>query len=53
MSEKFLCDETGLELSEYAAAAALIAVMTATLFHLLGNTIGEKIIGLAAKVGLR
>lgn len=52
-SNKFLRDETGLELSEYAVAAALIAVATATLFQTLGNTIGAIITDLAARVGVQ
>lgn len=40
---KFLRDETGLELSEYAVAASLVAVATVAAFTLLGNNIGARI----------
>ncbi|MGE0129714.1 MAG: Flp family type IVb pilin [Blastocatellales bacterium] len=40
---KFLKDETGLELSEYAVGAALIAIGCVTLFSDLGTAIGSKI----------
>ena len=39
----FLKDETGLELSEYAVAAALIVIGVITAFTGLGNTIANKI----------
>ena len=39
-------DETGLELSEYAVAAALIAVALVTAFTALGTTIGNVITNL-------
>ena len=47
MIRKFFSDETGLELSEYAVAAALIALATVAAFQLLGTNIGIKITGLA------
>ena len=47
MFSKFFRDETGLELSEYAVAAALIAVATVLAFDLLGTNITAKIEGLA------
>jgi pilus assembly protein Flp/PilA len=47
MFSKFLKDETGLELSEYAVAAALVAVATVAAFQLLGTNIGTKINTLA------
>ena len=47
MIKKFLRDETGLELSEYAVAAALVAVATVMAYQLLGSSIGTKIEGLA------
>ena len=50
MIRKFLCDEKGLELSEYAVAAALIALATATAFQLLGTNITSKITDLANNV---
>ncbi len=39
----FFKDETGLELSEYAVAAALIIIGVITAFTGLGNTIANKI----------
>ena len=50
MIRKFLSDETGLELSEYAVAAALIALATVGAFQLLGTNITGKITGLANTV---
>jgi pilus assembly protein Flp/PilA len=50
MLKKFLRDETGLELSEYAVAAALIAIATVTAFQLLGGNITNKITDLANNV---
>jgi pilus assembly protein Flp/PilA len=47
MFKKFLKDETGLELSEYAVAAALVAVATVAAFQLLGTNIGSRINTLA------
>ena len=47
MIKRFFADETGLELSEYAVAAALIALATVAAFQLLGTNIGAKITGLA------
>ena len=50
MIKKFLRDETGLELSEYAVAAALVALAVITAFGTLGNNIGVKITNLATKI---
>ncbi len=50
MIKKFLRDETGLELSEYAIAAALVALAAVTAFQLLGTNIGTKITALANQV---
>ena len=50
MIKKFFNDETGLELSEYAVAAALIALATVAAFQLLGTNIAGKITGLANTV---
>lgn len=47
MFTKFFRDETGLELSEYAVAAALVAVATIMAFEFLGSSIGTKIESLA------
>ena len=50
MIRKFLTDEKGLELSEYAVAAALIALATVAAFQLLGTNITSKITDLANNV---
>jgi pilus assembly protein Flp/PilA len=50
MFRKFLKDETGLELSEYAVAAALVAVATVAAFQLLGSQIGVRINTLAGYI---
>jgi pilus assembly protein Flp/PilA len=47
MIKRFLRDETGLELSEYAVAAALVALAAVAAFQLLGSNIGTKINSLA------
>ncbi|HEX6044744.1 MAG TPA: hypothetical protein VFZ22_09680 [Pyrinomonadaceae bacterium] len=47
MFSKFFRDETGLELSEYAVAAALVAVAAVLAFELLGTNIAGKITALA------
>jgi Flp pilus assembly pilin Flp len=49
--KKFLLNETGLELSEYAVAAALVAIAVAGAFSALGNAIGVKLNELVARVG--
>ena len=51
MIKKFFQDETGLELSEYAVAAALVALAVITAFTTLGTNIGTKINNLAGKIG--
>jgi len=43
MLKKFFRDETGLELSEYAVAAALVALAVITAFTNLGAAIGGRI----------
>ncbi|HKP46906.1 MAG TPA: hypothetical protein VJT50_09920 [Pyrinomonadaceae bacterium] len=48
---KFLSDETGLELSEYAVAAALIAIAVAGAFTALGGAIGARLNQLVSRVG--
>ncbi len=50
MLKKFFSDETGLELSEYAVAAALIAIATVAAFQLLGTTISDRINTLAGRI---
>ncbi len=47
MIKRFFQDETGLELSEYAVAAALVAIAAVTAFTLLGGNIALKINQLA------
>jgi Flp pilus assembly pilin Flp len=48
--KNFLLDETGLELSEYAVAAALVALAVAAAFTLLGDAIGIRLNQLATRV---
>ena len=43
MLKTFLKDEAGLELSEYAVAAALVAIAVAGVFTSLGDAISEKV----------
>ena len=50
MIKRFMRDETGLELSEYAVAAALIALATVGAFSGLGTTIKGAIDSLAGKL---
>jgi pilus assembly protein Flp/PilA len=50
MIKRFFRDETGLELSEYAVAAALVALAAVAAFQLLGTNIGTKINELAGKI---
>ena len=47
MFKKFLKDESGLELSEYAVAAALVALACVVAFQTLGTQIGARIDTLA------
>jgi len=47
MIKRFFRDETGLELSEYAVAAALVALACVAAFQLLGTNIAGKINTLA------
>jgi pilus assembly protein Flp/PilA len=51
MIKNFLQDETGLELSEYAVAAALIALGCVTAFTSLGGAIKGKINTLVTTLG--
>ncbi len=48
---KFLVNETGLELSEYAVAAALVAMAVVAAFTLLGDAIGVRLNVLATRIG--
>ncbi len=50
MIKKFFCDETGLELSEYAVAAALVAIAVVGAFAALGTTISDKIGELSGRI---
>ncbi len=50
MIKNFLRDETGLELSEYAVAAALIALAVVGVFTTLGGNIKTVINNLADKI---
>ncbi len=43
MIRNFLQDETGLELSEYALAAALVALAVVGVFTTLGNAVKDQI----------
>jgi Flp pilus assembly pilin Flp len=47
MIKNFFRDEAGLELSEYAVAAALVAIATILGFNLLGVNIATRIQTLA------
>jgi pilus assembly protein Flp/PilA len=46
----FLLDETGLELSEYAVAAALVAMAVVAAFSALGSAIGARLNVLVTRV---
>jgi pilus assembly protein Flp/PilA len=50
MLKRFMKDETGLELSEYAVAAALVALAAVLAFQTLGGAISTKINDLATKI---
>jgi pilus assembly protein Flp/PilA len=50
MIRKFFRDETGLELSEYAVAASLVAIAVVAAFTALGTAISTRINGLAATI---
>lgn len=47
---RFLLDETGLELSEYAVAAALVAIAVVTAFTTLGDAISVRLNVLVSRV---
>lgn len=51
MIRRFLSDETGLELSEYAVAAALIVITIVGTITMLGDNITNRIRTLANTVG--
>jgi Flp pilus assembly pilin Flp len=48
--KSFFLDETGLELSEYAVAAALVAIAVVGAFTALGTAISDKITALGTKI---
>lgn len=48
--KKFFQDETGLELSEYAVAAALVAIVVAGAFTALGDAVGVRLNELVSRV---
>ena len=50
MIKRFFQDETGLELSEYAVAAALVAIAAVGAFTLLGGNIASRINSLAGTI---
>jgi pilus assembly protein Flp/PilA len=50
MIKNFLRDETGLELSEYAVAAALVALAVVGVFTTLGDAITDRINFLSSKI---
>ena len=50
MFREFLKDETGLELSEYAVAAAIVAIASVVAFQTLGTRIGARITTLAGYI---
>jgi Flp pilus assembly pilin Flp len=49
--KKFLQNETGLELSEYSVAAALVAIAVVSSFTVLGDAIGVRLNELVTRVG--
>jgi pilus assembly protein Flp/PilA len=50
MFKTFWKDESGLELSEYAVAAALVAIAAVLAFQTLGASIGARIDTLAGYI---
>ena len=50
MKTTFFLDETGLELSEYAVAAALVAMAVVAAFTALGDAIGVRLNQLVSRV---
>ena len=50
MFKRFWNDESGLELSEYAVAAALVAIAAVVAFQTLGTNIGARINTLAGYI---
>lgn len=50
MFKRFLLDETGLELSEYAVAAALVTLAVVTSISVLGTNVTSVIGNLASYI---
>ncbi|MCU1265806.1 MAG: hypothetical protein JWM21_2124 [Acidobacteria bacterium] len=50
MIQAFFQDETGLEMSEYAVAAALVALAVVVAFTAIGKNIGGVITNLANNI---
>jgi len=48
--KKFLSDEQGAELAEYAVAVALLVAVALVVYKTLGNAINDENSGTAAKV---
>ena len=48
--KNFFLNETGLELSEYAVAAALVAIAVAAAYTALGDAIGTRLNQLVSRV---
>jgi len=49
-SKKFLSDEQGAELAEYAVAVALLVAVALVVYKTLGNAINDQNSGTGAKV---
>jgi Flp pilus assembly pilin Flp len=49
--KRFLLDDAGLELSEYAVAAALVAIAVVGAFTALGDQIAARLNVLVTRVG--
>jgi Flp pilus assembly pilin Flp len=49
--KRFLSDETGLEHSEYAVAAALVAIKVTGAIAALGDAVGVRLNQLVTRVG--
>ena len=49
-SKKFLRDEQGVELAEYAVAAALLVAIAFVVYKVLGNAINDQNSGTGGKV---
>lgn len=50
LSKKFLKDEQGAELAEYAVAVALLVAVALVVYKTLGNAINDQNSGTGAKV---